>query len=180
MLGWVQGDAESLPILGKTLDAVVSFGTLHHLPHPQRAISEVSRVLRPGGWLFALEPNATPYRTSLDFYSPLLPSYLKRRLNRWRAQRPIYTSEVEEEGFHVGMCTAGEYRSLLESARMRAQITTMILPILPSTFLGLHRYSLTWQVVVWISAVLIRLVSSLREKGKALIIEAQKLPESIS
>lgn len=80
MAGWIQGDAENLPFLDESLDAVVSFGTLHHLPHPQRAVAEISRALRPGGWLLALEPNATPYRTSLDFYSAVIPPSLQSKL----------------------------------------------------------------------------------------------------
>ncbi len=175
MAGWIQGDAESLPLLDGALDAVVSFGTLHHLPHPQQAIAEISRVLRPGGWLLALEPNATPYRTSLDFYSAVIPSSLQSKLRRWRAQRPIYTSEVEEDEFHVGTRTPGQYRDFFESANMQGRITTMILPIFPFTLAGLHRLILTWQVTVWISAILDSLIPSLREKGKALIIEAQKI-----
>jgi ubiquinone/menaquinone biosynthesis C-methylase UbiE len=45
----IQADAEDLPFPNDTFDIVYSYGVLHHSPHTIRAISEVYRVLRPGG-----------------------------------------------------------------------------------------------------------------------------------
>jgi SAM-dependent methyltransferase len=42
--------AEALPIPAASVDAVLAAQAWHWFPH-QRAISEVRRVLRPGGWL---------------------------------------------------------------------------------------------------------------------------------
>ena len=42
-------DAESLPFPDNSFDIVYSWGVLHHSPHTAMAISEVHRVLRPGG-----------------------------------------------------------------------------------------------------------------------------------
>jgi SAM-dependent methyltransferase len=44
-----RGDAESLPFADRSFDAVYSFGVLHHTPDKAAAVSEVRRVLRPGG-----------------------------------------------------------------------------------------------------------------------------------
>ncbi len=44
-----QADAERLPFEDNTFDIVYSYGVLHHSPHTVRAISEVYRVLKPGG-----------------------------------------------------------------------------------------------------------------------------------
>jgi ubiquinone/menaquinone biosynthesis C-methylase UbiE len=43
------GNAEDLPFEGNTFDIVASFGVLHQTQSTQRAISEVRRVLKPGG-----------------------------------------------------------------------------------------------------------------------------------
>ncbi|SKB93306.1 class I SAM-dependent methyltransferase [Daejeonella lutea] len=43
-------DAENLPFAGETFEAVYSWGVLHHSPDTQRAIDEVYRVLKPGGF----------------------------------------------------------------------------------------------------------------------------------
>jgi ubiquinone/menaquinone biosynthesis C-methylase UbiE len=42
-------DAERLPFADGTFDLVYSWGVLHHSPDTSKAVSEVLRVLRPGG-----------------------------------------------------------------------------------------------------------------------------------
>ena len=43
------GDAERLPFQDESFDLVYSWGVLHHTPDTTRAISEVHRVVKPGG-----------------------------------------------------------------------------------------------------------------------------------
>lgn len=43
------GDAQAMPFVGGTFDAVVSLDTLEHVPDDAAAIREVARVLKPGG-----------------------------------------------------------------------------------------------------------------------------------
>lgn len=50
-----QGDAESIEADDETYDAVFDFGIMHHVPRWQRALAEVSRVLKPGGRFYAEE-----------------------------------------------------------------------------------------------------------------------------
>jgi ubiquinone/menaquinone biosynthesis C-methylase UbiE/DNA-binding transcriptional ArsR family regulator len=44
-----RGELEALPIDNGRLDAATLVLVLHHLPEPERALAEVSRVLQPGG-----------------------------------------------------------------------------------------------------------------------------------
>lgn len=43
-----QADAEALPFAGETFDSVVNAFGMCHLPHPDRALREAFRVLKPG------------------------------------------------------------------------------------------------------------------------------------
>jgi ubiquinone/menaquinone biosynthesis C-methylase UbiE len=54
---FVLGDIENLPIKNCTLDLVVCTETLEHLEHPGKAISELHRVLKPGGRLIGSVPH---------------------------------------------------------------------------------------------------------------------------
>ncbi|MGH9587496.1 MAG: class I SAM-dependent methyltransferase [Acidobacteriaceae bacterium] len=47
-----EADAERLPFADESFDAVFDFGALHHVPRWQQAISEIRRVLNPGGTFF--------------------------------------------------------------------------------------------------------------------------------
>ncbi len=46
-------DATALPYATESFDAVVISNALHIMPHPEKALSEIRRVLKPNGLLFA-------------------------------------------------------------------------------------------------------------------------------
>ncbi|MBN1893403.1 class I SAM-dependent methyltransferase [bacterium] len=50
-------DAGALPFENGAFDCVTAKDVLHHLDEPARAVSEMKRVLRPGGILISVEPN---------------------------------------------------------------------------------------------------------------------------
>lgn len=94
----VQCDGEALPFPSDYFDCVsVAFG-LRNMTHKDRALTEMQRVLRPGGRLLILEFSKVwaPLRSAYDAYSfNLLP-----QLGRWVAK------------------DADSYRYLAESIRM--------------------------------------------------------------
>lgn len=49
------GDAAAITADDESYDAVFDFGIFHHVPNWQKAVSEVRRVLRPGGRFFFME-----------------------------------------------------------------------------------------------------------------------------
>lgn len=54
---FVAGDTEYLPFPEEQFDLVTFSGILHHLPLLERALEEAWRVLKPGGRIFAYDPN---------------------------------------------------------------------------------------------------------------------------
>lgn len=53
----VQADCEALPFPDKSFDAVISFEVMEHLPDSKKYLSEISRVMQDGGYLFLSTPN---------------------------------------------------------------------------------------------------------------------------
>jgi ubiquinone/menaquinone biosynthesis C-methylase UbiE len=51
---WV-GDASAIPVADESYDAVFDFGVIHHVPDWRSAVTELYRVLKPGGRLYVEE-----------------------------------------------------------------------------------------------------------------------------
>jgi ubiquinone/menaquinone biosynthesis C-methylase UbiE len=60
---FVKSDAETLPFSNGSFDTVLSLFALLHFPHPDRALSEMYRVLRPGGKLVVGIGSGPPWST---------------------------------------------------------------------------------------------------------------------
>ncbi len=88
------GDAAAIVEEDESFDAVFDFGSIHHVPEWERAVSEVARVLRPGGRFFFEEVTAR----ALDrwFYRKFL---VHPKENRFSADE--FIAEVERQGIAV-------------------------------------------------------------------------------
>jgi SAM-dependent methyltransferase len=90
---WSQADATGLPVADGSVEVVAFSSVLHHIPDPAPALREARRVLKPGGFAFAFDPNLLHPAMALfrwpksPFYvaegvspneSPLLPAALRR------------------------------------------------------------------------------------------------------
>lgn len=60
-------DAHALPLAGAKVDAVVIQQVLEHVRDPQEVVSELFRVLRPGGRVYAEVPFLYPVHDAVDF-----------------------------------------------------------------------------------------------------------------
>ena len=58
-----QGSADSLPYADASFERVVCTDVLVHVPHPERVIQEIRRVLKPGGTFFFSAINRNPFAT---------------------------------------------------------------------------------------------------------------------
>jgi 2-polyprenyl-3-methyl-5-hydroxy-6-metoxy-1,4-benzoquinol methylase len=54
---WEVADIQAIPRPANHFDTVISCETIEHVPDPRKAISELIRVLKPGGRLFLTTPN---------------------------------------------------------------------------------------------------------------------------
>ncbi len=70
-------DVESLGFRDASFDAAVCWSVLEHVPSPQRAISELFRVLRPGGKIWVQLPFLFPYHADPNDYWRVTPSGLR-------------------------------------------------------------------------------------------------------
>lgn len=57
-VGFLHADAQQLPFRDETFDAVVSLAVLQLIPNPTTTVSEMVRVLRPGGRIAVMVPTA--------------------------------------------------------------------------------------------------------------------------
>jgi ubiquinone/menaquinone biosynthesis C-methylase UbiE len=73
-LSFVQGDAVRLPFADDSFDLVAFSSVLHHIPDRRGALREAGRVLRPGGAVFAFDPNLLHPAMAL-FRCPSSPLY---------------------------------------------------------------------------------------------------------
>lgn len=70
----VQGEAEALPFATASVDGVICEVTLEHVRDPDGAVSEMARVLRPGGLLYLSVPFLQPFHSEpRDFVRWTLP-----------------------------------------------------------------------------------------------------------
>jgi len=70
-LSFVVADGRSLPFAEASFDVVVFHTTLCHVPHPERALTEVYKVLRPGGWLAVFDGDYNTTSVATDGSDPL-------------------------------------------------------------------------------------------------------------
>ena len=90
-LGLMASNATSLPFSDASTGAVIALGVLEYVPNPSAALSEIHRVLEPGGTLVLSSPNArSPFVTIDDtlkalkntITQELLPTGIRRSLKR--------------------------------------------------------------------------------------------------
>lgn len=96
--GLVEADVHHLPFHDGAFAGIVASNSLHHFPDAERAMSEIARVLKPGGVFVAYDPR---------FLAPL--ELLKKRLRR---NDKAFTED--HKAFRID-----EYRQLLGSSGLQ-------------------------------------------------------------
>ena len=64
----IVGDIQSLSFKDNSIDGIICNAVLEHVPQPHRAVSEIFRVLKPGGEAFIYVPFLFLFHTKEDYF----------------------------------------------------------------------------------------------------------------
>jgi ArsR family transcriptional regulator len=77
------GDLEDVPIRGGTVDLAFLSQALHHASHPERAIAEARRILKPGGRIAVLDLNRHHFEEAREMYADLWLGFTELEMERY-------------------------------------------------------------------------------------------------
>ena len=123
---YLTADAEYLPFISESLDAILLSGLIHHLPNPSVCAQELYRVLKPGGLFAAFDPNRrNPFMWLYrDWQSPFYSSH-----GVTENERPIKAGEVAQIFHEVGFRVTTNYLSGLSYRYIASPALRKLLPI---------------------------------------------------
>jgi SAM-dependent methyltransferase len=115
----IRGVGEGLPFAGSSFDVVVCVWVLEHLRDPAAVLSEVRRVLRPGGHFIFLTPNLRNPLLVLNRLGKAAPLIQTRLVSRFYGRRESDTFPVQYKANTVGALIKLAARAGLEVAELR-------------------------------------------------------------
>jgi ArsR family transcriptional regulator len=77
------GDLEDVPIRSATVDLAFLSQALHHARHPQRAVEEARRILKPGGRIAVLDLNRHHFEEAREMYADVWLGFTDLELERY-------------------------------------------------------------------------------------------------
>jgi ubiquinone/menaquinone biosynthesis C-methylase UbiE/biotin operon repressor len=77
------GDIEDVPIRAGTVDLAFLSQALHHAPHPERALAEAWRILKPGGRIAILDLNRHHFEEAREMYADLWLGFTELEIERY-------------------------------------------------------------------------------------------------
>jgi ArsR family transcriptional regulator len=99
-LEYRKGDLEAVPIRDAAVDLAFFSQALHHAQHPERAVAEAWRILKPGGRIVVLDLLRHGYEEAREMYADLWLGFTEVELTRFLRQagfKNIETSVVHSE-----------------------------------------------------------------------------------
>ncbi len=94
------GDLESLPIEDGKVDLAFFSQSLHHAQHPDKAISEAARILKPGGRVAILDLQRHQFEEAREMYADVWLGFTEVELRKFlkvAGFKGIYTAVVHRE-----------------------------------------------------------------------------------
>jgi ubiquinone/menaquinone biosynthesis C-methylase UbiE len=98
-----EGMAEQLPLPSRSVDVAMCHMLLHHVVSPRTALSELHRVVRPGGYVVIIDAQAHTYHWTPEAFGDLHYGTDLRKLRKHMAALQMKTLLVEDAGIsHSG------------------------------------------------------------------------------
>src|SRR5579885_70208 len=94
------GDLEDVPIRGGTVDLAFLSQALHHARHPERAVAEAWRILKPGGRIVILDLNRHHFEEARELYADLWLGFTELEIEKYLTGagfRKVETAIVHRE-----------------------------------------------------------------------------------
>lgn len=88
------GDIENVPLPDKSADLAILSQALHHALHPQRAVDEAFRILRPGGQLLVLDLNEHTFAKARELYADVWLGFTESALHAFLKKAGFAKVEV--------------------------------------------------------------------------------------
>lgn len=113
-----RADLNRLPFPSQSFDAVVSLQSLSHLEHPEKALAEMKRLLKPEGRLFLTVPNNLSYKYRVQGVSQIHVQHFNDQIVRDLVTRDFDLQSFETRGFwipapiipiHIGLKASPKY-----------------------------------------------------------------------
>ena len=77
------GELEAVPIESGTVDLAFFSQALHHARHPERALAEAHRILKPGGRVAILDLNRHHFEEAREMYADLWLGFTEMEIERY-------------------------------------------------------------------------------------------------
>jgi len=93
-LAYKLGDIESVPLADGSVDLAILSQALHHAQHPQKAIDEAHRILRPGGQVLILDLKSHTFEKARDLYADIWLGFKESSLHGFLKKAGFESVEV--------------------------------------------------------------------------------------
>jgi len=116
------GDIEKVPLPDKSVDLAILSQALHHAQHPQIAVNEAFRILRPTGRLLILDLNEHTFEKARELYADIWLGFKESALHAFLKKAGFAKVEVttvarEADEPHFETLLAGGVRPAVARAR---------------------------------------------------------------
>ncbi len=93
-LAYKLGDIEQVPLDNASVDLAILSQALHHARHPQTAVAEAHRILKPGGQLLVLDLREHTFEKARELYADVWLGFTEETLHGYLEQAGFGSIEV--------------------------------------------------------------------------------------